>query len=107
MQSQSTRATRYNGDLSLEEEDVGEVGQLNLFRSRHGDALGGKKIQGGGKKQERSLFEPISISCPQSRIISVARTERPRLVDSRNPANSTTGEALTFASQYHPMYRVF
>ena len=86
MESQSTRATRYNGDLSLEGEDVGEVRQLNLFRSRHGDALGRKKTQRvGNSRKDLYLKQPL-ILVPNRGLSPGPRTERPRLVDSRNPA---------------------
>lgn len=35
VQSQSTRAARDDRDLSIKGKDVGKVGQLNLFGSRH------------------------------------------------------------------------
>lgn len=37
VQTESSRTARHDGDLSLEGEDVGEIGQLDLLGGRHGE----------------------------------------------------------------------
>lgn len=74
VQPESSRTARHDGDLSLEGEDVGEIGQLDLLGGRHG---------GCGEGEEGSVLK-----CSKAvAFIELADTEVPPRQDVKpNPA---------------------